>query len=174
MGSHLSKPGVPMTRRIAIDIETSGLDPASGGEVILICAAELLEGGVLGAHFQSKVKPLRPLIPLAEELTGISNTALADAPSFSDIVGDFIAFSDGAELVCIDSEFDSKFLNQALMDAHLPSLQPERFIDLLSEVPSEFREQGSEGIYNYAGIEPEMSGKPSVEVARLYWALVNR
>ena len=162
-----------MKRRIAIDIETSRLVPDSGGEIILICAVELLEGGVLGAHFQSRVKPSRPLIPVAERLTGISNTILADAPGFSDIAGDFLAFTDGAELVCINGEFDSKFLNQELTDMDLSPLQPERFIDLLRKLPPKFREQGSEGIYRYAQVPQNQSAKPSEEVARLYWALID-
>jgi DNA polymerase-3 subunit epsilon len=162
-----------MTRRIAIDIETSGLDPDSGAEIILICAVELLEGGSLGAHFQSTVKPSRPLIPAAVELTVITNEMLVNAPSFAEIADDFLDFIADAGLVCINSEFDSKFLNQELTDIDLSPLQPERFIDLLRKLPLEFREQGSEGIYRYAQVSQNQSAKPSEEVARLYWALID-
>jgi DNA polymerase-3 subunit epsilon len=162
-----------MTRRIAIDIETSGLDPAFGGEIILICAVELLEGGGFGAHFQRWVKPFRPLMPLTEDLTGISNLKLANAPIFDDIVESFLAFTADSELVCSNAGFDRKFLNHALINLQLPTLPLERFVDLLNEVPSEFREHSTDGIYKYAGVEQCISGKPSYEVARLYWALAN-
>jgi DNA polymerase III epsilon subunit family exonuclease len=163
-----------MMRRIAIDIETSGLAPASGGEIILICAVELLEGRRLGAQFHSRIKPSRPLRPLVEELTDIRNTSLANAPNFVDIAEHFIDFTAGSELVCINSAFDSSFVNRALKDSGLATLEPERFIDLLSKLPPAFLEQGSEGIYRYTKISRNRSAKPSEEVARLYWALVER
>lgn len=162
-----------MTRRIAIDIETSGLDPDTGGEIILICAVELLEGKKLGAHFQRLVKPSRLLKPLVENLTGIRTTTLSKAPNFSDIAKDFIYFTAGAELICINSEFDIKFLNRALTDAGFVALEPKRFMDLLSRLPPEFLEQGSGSIYRYTKISRDKSAKPSEEVARLYWSLMD-
>jgi DNA polymerase-3 subunit epsilon len=163
-----------MTRRIAIDIETSGLDPESGAEIIMVCALEVLDGMQSGAAFQKLTRPNRPLARVAEHLTGISNSALERSPRFTDIVDDFVEFIANAELVCLDWEFDSSFLNLALANSGRPSLQPERVVDLWEKVPIEFREQGSDGIYSYAAIEPNPLAAPSEEVSRLYWALVDR
>ena len=132
---------------------------------------ELLEGRRLGAHFHSQIKPSRPLRPLVEDLTDIRNISLANAPNFGDIAEHFMDFTAGTELVCINSVFDSSFLNRALKDSGLTTLEPERFIDLLSKLPPESLEQGSEGIYRYTKISPNQSAKPSEDVARLYWAL---
>ena len=161
-----------MTRRIAIDIETSGLDPEAGFGIIRICAVELLVGGRLGANFQSLVKPLRPLIPLAEEVTSITNEMLVKAPSFSDIAAEFLNFSAEAELICLNAAFERAFLNRALADTGLPPLPLGRFMDLSSKVPCDLREQGSDGIYRYAGIKRNPIAPPSHEVALLYRALM--
>lgn len=161
-----------MTRRIAIDIETSGLNPEAG-DIIMICALELLDEGQSGSALQTLIKPSRPLIPAAEELTGITSAMLATAPSFAEITDDFLEFIADAELVCINAPFEVAFLNRALADTQNPTIPQEGFMDLLSKIPREFREQGSDGIFNYAGIEPDPLSQPSEEVARLYWALID-
>jgi DNA polymerase III subunit epsilon len=160
-----------MTRRIAIDIETSGLDPEAGDSIIMICARELLDDRQSGSAFQTLVKSSRPLIPAAEELTGITNEVLVTAPTFADIADDFLDFIADAELVCINAPFEVAFLNRALTDSRNPTIPLESFMDLLNKIPREFREQGSDGIFDYAGIEPDPLSQPSEEVVRLYWAL---
>lgn len=161
-----------MTRRIAIDIETSGLDPEAGFGIIRICAVELLDGGRLGANFQSLVKPSHPLIPLAEEVTGITNGMLVKAPSFSDIAIKFLNFTAEAELICLNAAFERAFLGRALAGSCLPPLPLGRFMDLWSKVPHDLREQGSDGIYRHLGIKRNPIAPPSHEVALLYWALM--
>lgn len=160
-----------MTRRIAIDTETSGLDPEGGDSIIMICAQELLDEQHNGSAFQTLVKPSRPLIPAAEELTGITNEMLTTAPCFAEIADDFLNFIADAELVCINAPFEVAFLNRALADSQNSALPQERFMDLLNKLPREFREQGSDGIFNYAGIERDPLAKPSADVVRLYSAL---
>lgn len=163
-----------MTRRIAIDIETSGLNPEAGFEVIKICAVELVGASQFGANFHSLVKPSHPLLPLAEEITGIANNMLVNAPSFSEIVIPFLNFIAEAKLICINAAFDRAFLNNALDDLNLPGLPSKNFFDLQSKIPSDFRKQGSDALYNYASIRRNPSAQPSKEVARLYWALFGR
>jgi DNA polymerase-3 subunit epsilon len=163
-----------MTRRIAIDIETSGLDPEAGAEIIMVCALELHKGMQAGAAFHKLTRPTRPLARVVEDLTGISNSTLERSPRFADIAEDFLAFIANAELVCLDWEFDSSFLNLALANSGRPPLQPESIVDLWEKVPVEFREQGSDGIYSYAAIEPNSLATPSEEVSRLYRALMER
>lgn len=160
-----------MVRKVAIDIETSGLDPEAGDGIIMICALELLDERQSASAFQTLVKPSRPLIPAAEELTGITNAVLVTAPPFAEIADDFLDFIADAELVCINAPFEVAFLNRALADSQNPTIPQERFMDLLNKLPREFLEQGSDGIFNYAGIEPDPLSQPSEEVVRLYWAL---
>jgi DNA polymerase III epsilon subunit family exonuclease len=162
-----------MTRRIAIDIETTGLDPESGDGIILICARELLNDRQIGSTFQTLIKPPRSLIPIAAELTGITNEMLAMAPSFAEIADEFLDFIADAELVFINAPFEVAFLNRALADSQNPTIPQERVMNLSNKIPREFRKQGSDGIFNFAGIEPNPLSQPSEEVARVYWALVD-
>lgn len=160
-----------MTRRIAIDIETSGLNPEAGDGIIMICARELLDEWQSGLAFQTLVKPSRPLLPVAEELTGITNAELITAPPLIEIADEFLDFIANAELVCINAPFEIAFLNLALAASQNSTIPEERFIDLLDKIPREFREQGSDGIFKYAGIERDPLAKPSEDIAHLYWAL---
>ena len=162
-----------MPQRIAIDIETSGLDPEAGDGIIMICARELLDDRQSGSAFQTLVKPSRPLIPAAEELTGITNEVLATAPSFAEIADEFLDFIADAELVCINAPFEVAFINRALAASQNSTIPQQRFMDLLDNVPREFREQGSDGIFNYAGIKRDPISQPSEQVGRLYWALID-
>lgn len=161
-----------MARKLAIDIETSGLNPEAG-DIIMICALELLDDRQSGSAFQTLVKPSRPLISAAEDLTGITNEMLAAAPSFAEIADEFLDHIADAELVCINAPFEVTFLNRALADVQKQTIPQEKFIDLLKKIPREFREQGSEGIFNYAGIDRDPIVQPSEQVGRLYWALID-
>jgi DNA polymerase-3 subunit epsilon len=162
-----------MTRRIAIDIETSGLDPEAGDGIIMICALELLNEQQVGSAFQTLIKPSRSLIPAAVELTGITNEMLAMAPSFAEIVDEFLHFIADAELVCINAPFEVAFLNRALADSQNPTIPQVRVMDLFNKIPQEFHKEGIDGIFKYACIEPNPLSKPSEEVAHLYWALID-
>ena len=162
-----------MTRRIAIDIETSGLDPEAGYDIIMICALELLDERQTGAAFQTLIQPSRSLVPAAVELTGITNEMLATAPSFAEVADEFLDFIADAELVCLNVPFELAFLNRALAGSQNPTIPQERFVDLLNKLPQEFIEQGSDGIFNYAGIERDPLSQPSEEIGQLYWALID-
>jgi DNA polymerase-3 subunit epsilon len=161
-----------MTRRIAIDIETSGLNPNTGAEVVMICALELRNDMQSGAAFQKLSKPTYPLTLMAEELTGISNSALEHSLRFADVADDLLTFVGNAELVCLDWKFVSLFLNLALANSGRPPLQSESVLDLWDKVPVEFRGQGSDGVFSYAGVERNPAGPPSGEISRLYQALI--
>ena len=45
---------------------------------------------------------------------GITNEMLADKPKFADVVEDFLAFVNGAELIIHNAPFDTGFLNHEL------------------------------------------------------------
>lgn len=162
-----------MARMVAIDTETSGLDPDTGADIIMICALELLDERQSGSAFQAFVKPSHPLTPAVEELTGITNEALITAPSFAEIADQFLDFIADAELVCLNAPFEAAFLNRALAGSRNPKIPHERFMDLMSKLPREFREQGIDGIYSYSAIEPNPLATASEEVSRLYWALMD-
>ena len=54
---------------------------------------------------------------------GLSDAFLAEAPVFADIAADFLAFTQGAELIAHNAVFDVGFVNNELSIAGFPSLE---------------------------------------------------
>ena len=62
-----------------IDFETTGLGPGAGGRATEI-AAVLVRGGEIVGSYQSLMNSGAWVSPFIEQLTGISNAMLAQAP----------------------------------------------------------------------------------------------
>jgi DNA polymerase-3 subunit epsilon len=101
-------------RQIVLDTETTGLEPAQGHRIIEIGAVELVDRRLTGNHFHQYLQPDREIDEGAQEVHGITQAFLADKPRFADIVDDFIAFIDGAELIIHNAPFDVGFINHEL------------------------------------------------------------
>jgi DNA polymerase-3 subunit epsilon/ATP-dependent DNA helicase DinG len=100
-----------MTRYVALDLETTGLDPQSD-RVIEVGAVRIGAEGE-DAEFSSLVNPGRGLSPFIERLTGITSSEVATAPPLEAIAGDLVRFLEGAVLVGHNIEFDLDFLRSA-------------------------------------------------------------
>jgi DNA polymerase III subunit epsilon len=61
------------------------------------------------------LNPERDIPADAIAVHGLTEEFLKDKPIFSEVVDDFIAFLDGAQLVIHNAEFDLKFLNHELV-----------------------------------------------------------
>ncbi|MDH4274246.1 MAG: DNA polymerase III subunit epsilon [Gammaproteobacteria bacterium] len=101
-------------RQIVLDTETTGLEPAQGHRVIEIGAVELLNRRLTGKRYHQYLQPDRDIDPGAMEVHGITPEFLADKPRFREIVDDFLAFVNGAELVIHNAPFDIGFLDHEL------------------------------------------------------------
>lgn len=108
-------------RQIVLDTETTGIDPAEGHRIIEIGCVELMERKPTGRHYHVYINPEREVEEEAISIHGITNDFLADKPRFADIVGEFLEFIDGAELVIHNAPFDVGF-----MDAEFARLKPVR------------------------------------------------
>jgi DNA polymerase-3 subunit epsilon len=108
-------------RQIVLDTETTGLDPSKGHRIIEIGCVELIDRKRTGNELHQYLKPDREIDPGAIEVHGISNEFLADKPRFEDIVSDFLAYIDGAELIIHNAPFDVGFLNNEFELAGLGS-----------------------------------------------------
>ena len=78
-------------------IETTGLDTSY--DEILELGAVKYSGGVEVSRFQSLVKPEYEISEFITELTGITNEMVANAPSISDVLPDFLNFISQSLLV---------------------------------------------------------------------------
>jgi DNA polymerase-3 subunit epsilon/ATP-dependent DNA helicase DinG len=102
---------VSAPRYVAIDTETTGLDPEND-EIIEVAAVAFGPDGVSG-QFTSLVRPRRLPPFQIERLTGISGTALIEAPYFSSIASDLADFIGASPLVGQSVEFDIDFLSRS-------------------------------------------------------------
>ncbi|MHB1566699.1 MAG: DNA polymerase III subunit epsilon [Acidiferrobacter sp.] len=98
-------------RQIVLDTETTGLELSDGHRIIEIGAIELLDRRPTPNEFCRYVNPDREIDAGATAVHGITAAQLAEAPRFADIVDEFLAFIDGAELLIHNAPFDVAFLN---------------------------------------------------------------
>lgn len=98
-------------RQLAIDTETTGIDPAQGHRIIEIAAIELIDRRFTGERFHIYINPEREIDAKAQEVHGISLDFLANKPIFADVFNDFFQFIDGAQLIIHNAPFDTGFIN---------------------------------------------------------------
>ena len=113
-------------RQVVLDTETTGLYADRGDRIVEIGCIELLERRPSGRTFHTYLNPDREFSAGAQEVTGLTLEFLADKPRFHEVVDEFLAFVDGAELVIHNAAFDIGFL-----DAELARLGPQ-FADMKS------------------------------------------
>jgi DNA polymerase-3 subunit epsilon len=99
------------TRQIVLDTETTGLEPSQGHRIIEIGCVEMIDRRLTGNNFHQYLQPDREIDQAAIEVHGITNQFLSDKPRFGDLVDDFIAYVQGAELIIHNAPFDVGFLN---------------------------------------------------------------
>lgn len=116
-------------RQIALDTETTGLDPVKGGHrMVEIGCVEMVNRVRTGRVFHSYLDPLRDVPEEAYRIHGLSAEFLKGKPKFSDIATDLIAFLDDAPLVIHNAGFDLKFLDFELSLVGFPALSAGRDI----------------------------------------------
>ncbi|RMH02173.1 MAG: hypothetical protein D6706_00720 [Chloroflexi bacterium] len=71
------------TTFVAIDLETTGLDPES--DTIIEVAAVTFQGADVLDEFTTLVNPQRPIPPQITRLTGITNSMVTDAPTMFNV-----------------------------------------------------------------------------------------
>jgi len=103
--------GLGLSEFIALDLETTGLDPTTC-EIIEIGAVRFHAGQPAGEYL-TFVRPSRPLDPFITGLTGITNDDLAQAHGFADVADDLSAFLGETPLVGQNVDFDLGFLRAA-------------------------------------------------------------
>ena len=99
---------------IILDTETTGLDPANGHRIIEIGGIEVVNRGITGRDFHTYLNPDRDSDSGALDVHGLTTEFLADKPRFADVIDEFLAFIEGAELIIHNAPFDVRFLNAEL------------------------------------------------------------
>ncbi|HEY2622050.1 MAG TPA: DNA polymerase III subunit epsilon [Dyella sp.] len=104
-------------RQIVLDTETTGLEVRLGHRLIEIACVEMIGRRPSGRHYQTYLNPDRAIDEGARQVTGIEDAFLLDKPHFIDVVDEFLAFIDGAELIIHNASFDVGFLDAELARA---------------------------------------------------------
>ena len=94
---------------IAIDLETSGLEPP-GAEILEIGAVRVKNGQVVD-RFQTYVKPRGVIPDETVRLTGITARTVRNAPPIDDAFENFRRFVAELPLIAHQGRFESRFLN---------------------------------------------------------------
>lgn len=96
---------------IAIDLETSGLEPP-GAEILEIGAVKV-ENGKIVDRFQTYVKPVGNISEETVRLTGITSETVRNAPLIHAARGRFRHFVSDVPLIANQGRFESRFLDAA-------------------------------------------------------------
>lgn len=99
---------------IVLDIETTGLSPQYC-EIIELAAIKIKDGQV-DATFNSLVKPSSEIPEFIQNLTGITNSMVDNAPSILEIFPSFLNFIGNDILVGHNIPFDINFISKAAFD----------------------------------------------------------
>lgn len=97
-------------RQVVLDTETTGLSPTQGHRIIEIGCVELVNRRLTGKVFHTYIQPDRAVDPGAMRVHGITDEFLVDKPRFKEIVDEFKAFIQGAELIIHNAPFDVGFI----------------------------------------------------------------
>lgn len=100
-----------MTRQIILDTETTGLNARLGDRIIEIGCIEMVNRRFTGSNWHTYVNPERRIEEGAKAVHGITDEFLADKRKFAEIVGEFLDYIRGAELVIHNAAFDVEFLD---------------------------------------------------------------
>ena len=102
-----------MTRLAIIDFETTGMTPDQGARATEIGIA-LLENGQIVDRYQSLMNSGGWIPPFIEELTGISNAMIRQAPPADQVMREAADFVGQVPLMAHNASFDSKFWDDEL------------------------------------------------------------
>ncbi len=125
-------------REIALDTETTGLDPYSGHRIVEIGAVEMDNRIRTGNHYHIYLNPERDMPAEAEKVHGLSIDFLRDKPLFRSIADSFLEFVQDSTLVIHNAAFDMKFLNAELEKLGYPKIPMSQSIDTVQMARKKF------------------------------------
>ena len=96
---------------VAIDLETTGLDPAS--DAIIEIGAQKFDGQRIEGEWSSLINPGRSISNFITKLTGISNPMVRDAPQLEEVLPELVDFVGDAPVLGHRVSFDLGFLRRA-------------------------------------------------------------
>ena len=95
---------------VVFDLETTGLDKAAC-EITEVGAVKIIDGKI-AEQFVSLIKPDGKISAEITGITGIDDDMVKNAPKIAAVLPDFLKFSDGCTLVCMNADFDVSIMKR--------------------------------------------------------------
>lgn len=95
---------------VALDIETTGLDP--NNDAIIEIGAVRFNANRVEGEWQSLINPGRKIPPFITQLTGITSQMVVSAPALHEVLDDLIAFIGDTPVVGHNVQFDLSFFHK--------------------------------------------------------------
>ena len=105
---------------VIFDLETTGFSPELNN-IIEIGAVKVKDGKIID-RFSAFVNPKEPIPFRIEQLTGINDSMVINAPGIETVLPEFLDFSKDCVMVAHNADFDTSFI---IKKAHLLGLKPE-------------------------------------------------
>lgn len=107
---------------VALDIETTGLSPEND-RIIEIGIARYTQG-TCKEKYETFVNPGCEISSMINQITGINDHMVEDAPDISKVIGKVVDFVGNGPILGHNINFDYKFIKKAALDAHIPFNTP--------------------------------------------------
>jgi len=135
------------TSFVAFDVETTGLSAAKH-RVIEIGAVKIRAGRIVARQVWL-INPNQPIPYATTRVHGLTDEDVSEAPSFTEVYPEFVAFVKGTILVAHNASFDVRFMAH---EAHRNALSfpPEPVLDNLRLVRKWYPELESHGLQSVA------------------------
>jgi len=130
-------------REIALDTETTGLNPKGGDRVVEIGCVEMINHVATDKTFHVYINPERDMPDGAFRVHGLSEEFLCKHAVFAKVADDFLDFIGDDPLVIHNVQFDIGFLNAELERLGKAKLDVARTIDTIPMARKKFPGAGA-------------------------------
>lgn len=107
-----------MEEYIVVDLETTGLDPYKGCEIIEIGITEIINGEIV-KNYSRLIKPKNSIPNFITDITNIDNDMVKNEESIEVILPKFREYIGDRVIIAHNAKFDLKFLNYYLEKMNL-------------------------------------------------------
>lgn len=102
-----------MNNYVVVDLETTGLDPYKGCEIIEIGITEITQNAII-KNYSRLIKPKSYIPEFITEITGITNQMVMNEKSIEEVLPNFRDYIGNKTIIAHNAKFDLKFLNYYL------------------------------------------------------------